>query len=167
MEKLRATDSFSNGELQGGVFTDTQMVISVRQSLAVDTGLLEQSAASSDRQLLERWASRRSLCRYLNDHQHATISSSRYWASWVVSSLKQRTAVSPLASFPHLAINHQSSTSMGVVNTVMHAADRPERNGIEMEQIYTGSVEIMEWQTANLAFHFDRTETSPFLCLLL
>ena len=54
MEKLRATDSFSNGELQGGVFTDTQMVISVRQSLAVDTGLLEQSAASSDRQLLER-----------------------------------------------------------------------------------------------------------------
>ena len=33
---------------------DTQMIINVRQSLAVDTGLLKQSAASSDRQLLER-----------------------------------------------------------------------------------------------------------------
>ena len=35
---------------------------------------------------------------------------------------------------------------------------RPEQNGTETEQKYTGGVQVIEWQMAELAFRFDGTE---------
>ena len=47
--------------------------------------------------------------------------------------------------------------SMGVVYYRSRVAG-PKRNGTETEWKCTGGVQVIERQTAELAFHFDRTE---------
>ena len=112
---------------------------------------------------------------YSNSHQYAAISSCRHWASRAVSSLKRRAvswAVSPLAGFPHLAIDHRWSTSMGLVNAVTcaYGCGRPAWNGTEINRI---TLVVWRWQNGkrqishSIFTQLNGTETSPFLSLLL
>ena len=178
MEQPWAMDSLSSSDLQAGIFSDTRTVINTQQSLAVDTGLLGQSAASSNGQLLEWWEEPSLI---LEQSSSCSIFNSRHWASRAISSLKWWTvswAVSPLASFPHLVIDYWSSTSVSLVNVVMRTricmAGWPEWSGIKTEWKLNGiTPAVCRWQNGkqqisrSIFMEQNGMEMSPFLCLLL
>ena len=67
---------------------------------------------------------------------------------------------------------HRRGVPLPIASAIASGRAQTEQNGTETERKCTGGVQVIERQTAELAFRFDGTEwngteTSPFLCLLL
>ena len=129
-----------------------------RQSLAFTSSQLN-GEASSDRQFLEQSAPQSSLQQHSSSQLHRAISSfkqlGRYSNNGVLITEAKAISLSTRIFF-------SQSTGMGVVyyhimRSLAQAAG-PEWNRMETEWKYTGGVQVIEWQTAELAFCFNGTE---------